>query len=117
MGGLAAVFRMARRTLAFWDTYDVLITPTVAITAPRVGEFQDPANSAGVFRYIALAAFTSPFNMTGQPAVNVPMGFDAAGMPRGVQLVGRPGDEATLIRLAAQMEAAHPWAGRRPPVS
>jgi amidase len=117
MGGLAAIFRLARRTLAFWDTYDVLLTPTVAITAPRVGEFQDPTNSAGVFRYIALAAFTSPFNMTGQPAVNVPMGPDEDGMPRGVQLVGRPGDEATLIRLAAQMEAAHPWAGRRPPVS
>ena len=117
MGSLAAVFRLARRTLAFWETYDVLVTPTVAITAPRVGEFQDPeANPAGVFRYIALAAFTSPFNLTGQPAMNVPMGLDADGLPRGVQLVGRAGDEAMLIRLAAQMEAAHPWAGLRPPV-
>lgn len=117
MGGLAAVWRLCRKTLAFWDTYDVLVTPTVAITAPKVGEFQDPTNPAGVFRYIALAPFTSPFNLTGQPAVNVPMGPDEDGMPRGVQLVGRPGDEATLIRLAAQMEAAHPWAGRRPPIS
>jgi len=70
-----------------------------------------------VFRYTAMGSFTSPFNMTGQPAVNVPMGFDDEGMPLGVQLVGRPGDEATPIRLAAQMEAAHPWAGRHPPIS
>ena len=118
MGGLAAVYRQARRTIAYWDTHDVLLTPTVAITAPRVGEFQDMAtNPAGVFRYTAMGSFTSPFNMTGQPAVNVPMGFDDEGMPLGVQLVGRPGDEATLIRLAAQMEAARPWAGRHPPIS
>lgn len=116
IGGLAAIFAQVRRTLKFWETYDVLLTPTVAITAPRLGEFQNPAaNPGGVFRQTVMAAFTSPFNLTGQPAVNVPMGLDEWGMPLGVQLVGRHGDEATLIRLAAQMEAARPWAALRPP--
>ncbi len=53
--------------------------------------------------------------MTGQPACSVPAGFAADGMPRAVQLVGRPNDEATLVSVAAQLEAARPWAGSRPP--
>jgi len=115
MGALDEIFRLARRAVAFWDSYDVLLTPTVAITAPLVGEFQNLADDPeGVFRYLALAAFTAPFNLTGQPAVNIPAGFDAAGMPMGIQLVGRPGDEATLIRLSAQVEAARPWRESRP---
>lgn len=118
MGTLARIFRQTRRTVAFWDTHDVLLTPTVAVTAPRVGEFQDmETNPEGVFKYTAMAAFTSPFNLTGQPAVSVPIGCDAEGMPMGVQLVGPPGGEGTLIRLAAQIEAARPWADRRPPMS
>jgi len=56
------------------------------------------------------------FNATGQPAASVPAGFDAAGLPLAVQLVGRPGDEATLLSLAAQVEQARPWADRRPPL-
>ena len=54
------------------------------------------------------------FNATGQPACSVPAGFDAAGLPLAVQLAGRPNDEATLLTLAAQLEAARPWAERRP---
>lgn len=114
---LHGVHSLARRTIRFWDDHDVLLTPTLAITAPRVGEFQDLGRPEGVLRYASMAAFTSPFNLTGQPAVSVPMGVDQDGLPRSVQLVGRPGDEATLIRLAAQIERARPWAGLRPPIS
>jgi amidase len=60
--------------------------------------------------------FTGVWNYTGQPAAAIPAGFTADGLPLSIQLVGRPGDEATLLSLAAQIEAARPWAGRTPPV-
>jgi len=59
--------------------------------------------------------FTGAWNYTGQPAASVPAGFDAEALPLSVQLVGRPNDEATLLSLAAQLEAERPWAHRRPP--
>ncbi len=61
--------------------------------------------------------FTPPWNTTGQPAVSIPLHWDEHGLPVGVQIVGRPADEATLIRLSAQLEEARPWTNRRPPVS
>lgn len=119
----------ARRAITFFDRYDVLLTPTVPIPAPPVGEYTTIAEMANLREFLVqsmvsgdmprfgwLAAFTSPWNVTGQPAVSVPFGF-ADGLPVGIQLVGRPADEATLVRLAAQLEQARPWSGRRPPVS
>jgi amidase len=61
--------------------------------------------------------FCIPWNHTGQPAASVPAGFSDHGLPIGVQLVGRPNDESTLLSLAAQIEATRPWADRLPPVS
>jgi len=61
--------------------------------------------------------WTPIFNLTGQPAIAVPAGFGSAGLPLSVQLVGRPGAEATLYALAAQLEQSRPWADRRPPIS
>ena len=61
--------------------------------------------------------FQAIFNATGQPAAVVPWGLDRTGLPTSVQLVGRPSDEATLLALSTQIEAAHPWADRRPPIS
>ena len=61
--------------------------------------------------------FTVPWNQTGQPAASVPAGFTADGLPLGVQVITRPEDEATLLSVAAQIEARRPWADRRPPVS
>ena len=58
-----------------------------------------------------------PWNHLGNPAMSVPAGFDAGGMPLAVQIIGRTGDEATLLSLAAQMEAERPWADKRPPIS
>ena len=72
---------------------------------------------AGMLELMKLVAFTPMANMTGQPAVAVPAGLDADGLPTSVQIVGRPNDESTIIRVAAQLEAARPWAHLRPPVS
>jgi amidase len=68
----------------------------------------------GVSRF---TPFTGLWNVTGQPAASVPAGLSAAGLPLAVQLVGRPRAEATLLSLAAQLEAERPWADRRPPIS
>jgi amidase len=68
----------------------------------------------GIARYVP---FTTPWNLTGQPAAAVPAGFSPEGLPLSVQLVGRPADETTLLSLSAQLEAERPWIDRRPPVS
>ena len=70
----------------------------------------------GVLRYAAMSAFTAAFNLTGQPAISLPLAADDDGLPAGIHLVGRPADEATLLRLAAQIEEARPWVDRRPPI-
>ena len=116
--GIRRIQKASRRLVAFFDSFDVLITPTVAGQAPIIGSYRDPANPMMEFlNAAALVPFTPPWNTTGQPAVSLPLHHDEDGLPVGVQLVGRPGDEATLIRLSAQIEQAEPWADRRPPVS
>jgi amidase len=108
----------SRNLVAFFDDIDVLVTPTVAGPPPIIGSYRDPNEPIAEFlNAAALVPFTPPWNTTGQPAVSVPLHWDDLGLPVGVQLVGRPGDEATLIRLSAQLEQARPWADRRPPVS
>jgi len=108
----------ARRIAPFFDRYHTLLTPTLAARPPRIGE---DIMSAGSFEQLLevtrVIAFTPPWNQSGQPAMAVPAGFDADGLPVSVQFVGRPADEATLFRLAAQLEAARPWADARPPIS
>lgn len=108
----------ARRVVGFFDDFDVLVTPTVAQPPPLVGALADAEDfMTNVPRLFALTPFTAMWNLTGQPAVSLPLAFDEHGLPVGVQVVGRPADEATLIRLSAQVETARPWADRRPPVS
>lgn len=108
--------RTATRILALWDEIDVLMTPALARTAlPAEGGFGRPAVPA-TDRAARLTPWTPMFNLTGQPALTLPAGFGADGMPLSVQLVGRRGDESTLYSLAAQIEAARPWADRRPPL-
>ncbi|MFF4531033.1 amidase [Streptomyces sp. NPDC001407] len=95
--------------------YDVLLTPTLAQPPLPVGALRDDADPAAEFAaLIPFLPFTPLFNATGQPAVSVPLHWNAAGLPIGIQLAGRYGDEATLISLSAQLESAKPWAGRRP---
>jgi amidase len=114
---LAAEAGHARRLGELFEEFDVLITPTLARLPVELGRWQDKgmaATIAGVARYVP---FTTPWNLTGQPAAAVPAGFSAEGLPRSVQLVGRPADETTLISLSAQLERERPWADRRPPTS
>ncbi|HEY4428807.1 MAG TPA: amidase [Solirubrobacteraceae bacterium] len=97
------------------EDHDVLITPATASPPPRIGQLQ---GRGALWTFNAIAAmvpFNGVWNATGQPAAAVPAGFGADGLPRAVQLVGRPNDETTLLSLAAQLEATRPWAQERPP--
>jgi amidase len=106
---------LARRIVAFWNDYDLLLTPTLALEPVPVGWlFEEPDPGMEFARAGFFVPFTPPFNLTGQPAVSLPLGFGESGLPVGVQLVGAPADEATLIRVASQVEAAQPWAHQIP---
>ena len=103
--------------LEFWNEVDVLVTPTLAMTPTPIGwTFEDTDGDpwAAFMRQTLWTPFTPLVNVTGQPALSLPLAWSASGLPIGVQFVGRPFDEATLIRLGAQLEEARPWAGRFP---
>ncbi len=107
------------RRMASWWTggFDLLLTPTLPEPPVPLGTFHaapDPVLNG--MRAAQFAAFTSPFNMTGQPAISLPLHWNDAGLPVGVQLVAAYGDEDVLIRVAAQLEEARPWRDRRPAV-
>ena len=109
----------SRRMAAWWDEegFDLLLTPTVAEPPPALGQFHDPSNPlTGLFRSAALVPFTVPFNVTGQPAISLPLHWTADGLPVGIQLAAAFGREDLLIRIASQLEHARPWADRRPAV-
>jgi amidase len=94
----------------------VLMTPVTAAQPAPVGRF-DGAGAVRTFLGAGeYACYTAIWNVTGQPAASVPAGFDADGLPTAIQLVAPPDGEATLIALAAQLEAARPWAHARPPL-
>ena len=101
----------------FFDDYDLLITPTMAVPAFPIG--QRPAEIGGrqVEPFWGFLPFTYPINMTGQTASSVPCGFSSQGMPIGLHLVGAKGNEAKVLQASAAFEQAKPWADHRPPVS
>jgi amidase len=106
----------ARRIHAVFDHHDVLMTPVIASTPPAVGRFDGMGALRTFLGGTPAVCYTAVWNFTGQPAASVPAGFGDDGLPRAVQLVARPDDEASLFALAAQLEAARPWAQRRPPL-
>lgn len=105
--------RACRRALTFWNDYDLLLTPTLSKPAPPLGTIA--ADDAKVWDdYRNWLCWTWPFNVTGQPAASVPAGFTADGVPVGVQLVGRPADDWTVLAVSAQLERARPWLDTKP---
>lgn len=110
--------RFGRRVLALWDEYDVLVTPTLALPPVPVGwvlEEEDPIERfARIGRF---SPFALPFNISGQPAISLPLHASDDGLPIGVQLCGPPAGEALLLQLAAQLERVRPWASERPPAA
>jgi amidase len=108
---------LARGAINATAAYDVMLTPTLAKPPVPVGYFTEGGDPAENFaRQKGFTPFTAIFNLTGQPAMSLPLYWNEAGLPIGVQLVGRPYDEPTLISLAAQLEQARPWLGRHPEI-
>jgi amidase len=119
LAAVEAHHRYQRSVAAWWeDGFDLLVTPTIAGLPPRVGEMRpDPARPLDAFmRSAALLPFTVPFNVTGQPAISLPLHMNEAGLPIGVQLVAAFGREDLLIRVASQLEEAVNWSGRKPQI-
>jgi amidase len=110
--------RMSRQLLEPWGReFDVLLTPTMAITPPAAGAVLDVTHAnpeAPAEAVIAMVAFTAFANVTGQPAISLPVHWTDDGVPVGAQLVGRPWDEAMILQLAGAVEQALPWADRAP---
>jgi amidase len=119
------VFEQARRAVeadaarvnAIFDAHDVLMTPVMGGTALPVRRWEGRSALYTVLGMSRFYPYCIPWNHLGNPSMAVPAGFAADGMPLSVQIVGRPGDEATLLSLAAQLEAERPWADARPPIS
>lgn len=119
---LTAVSRfhqIGRQYAAFFEDYDVLMTPVMSEPPARIGEFAmerggDPRQMRA--RMANYSPYPKPANMTGQPSIGLPLHWSDSNLPIGMQFTGRYADEFTLLQLAAQLEEAHPWSHRRPPV-
>ncbi|MBN2026899.1 MAG: amidase [Actinobacteria bacterium] len=114
--GLQGMTRDVARQMA---AYDLWLTPTLAEPPVPLGTFESPPDNPlyGIIRAAGFVPFTPICNITGLPAMNVPLCWNAEGLPIGAHFIARFGDEATLFRLAAQLEEARPWSDRRPPLS
>ena len=122
LGAVSYFQALSRRFAAFFETYDLWLTPTVAEPPPKLGqlhpgpEVSEPNADQVVQRMFQFIPFTPFANTTGQPAMSMPLHWNDAGLPIGSHFLGRFGDEATLFRLASQLEQAKPWIDRKPPV-
>jgi amidase len=121
ISALGARDMLTRAVGQFFTQYDVLLTPVQAAPPVPIGTFKvnEPGLTADEIydRLFLFGAFTPLFNVTGNPAMSVPLHFTDEGLPIGVHFVARSGDEATLLRLAGQLEEAAPWASRLPPIA
>ncbi|HIE16675.1 MAG TPA: amidase [Dehalococcoidia bacterium] len=116
---VTALQRVARDVARFFVDYDIWLTPTLAEPPLLLGEFDSPPEDPlwAQRRAASFCPFTPICNITGQPAMSVPLYWNGNGLPIGAHFIARFGDEATLFRLAAQLEAVRPWADYRPPVA
>ena len=115
---VARLQAVARRIVAFWQEFDVVLTPTLALPPVPIG-WQDEVEGAieQLLRNTVFTPFTAIANMTGLPAISLPLHWSSEGLPIGVQAIGPPAGDALLLQLAAQIEEARPWAELRPPIS
>jgi len=115
---VARLQAIARRTVAFWNGIDVVLTPTLALPPVAIG-WQESVEGAieQLLRNTEFTPFTAIANLTGLPAMSLPLHWSEEGLPIGVQAIGPPAGDALLLSLAAQVEAARPWADRRPPIA
>jgi Asp-tRNA(Asn)/Glu-tRNA(Gln) amidotransferase A subunit family amidase len=114
---LRTIHRVGRELARFLERYDVILTPTLGVPPPPLGvlSLSNPNPGESVATLFQTVGFTQLANATGNPAMSVPLYWDADGLPIGAHFMGRMDDEATLFRLAAQLEQARPWFDRRPP--
>jgi amidase len=112
---LAGEAELTRRLNSVFEDHDVVLTPATAAPPPRIGRLEGRGALWTLNAVAGWVPYNGVWNVTGQPAASVPAGFGSDGLPRAVQLVGRPADEATLLSLAAQIESERPWAQQRPP--
>ncbi|MEM7467983.1 MAG: amidase [Pseudomonadota bacterium] len=113
--------QLLTRQIANWyeaGNYDLLLTPTLSVPPVKIGAFEPDASKPGqwLIDILSFVAFTYVYNLTGQPAATVPLQWNEQDLPLGSQFIGRYGEEATLFRLAAQLEQAQPWLDRKPRV-
>jgi amidase len=113
----ASLQLLARRIVGFWSGVDVVLTPTLALPPVQIG-WQDEVEGAfaQLHRNVEFTPFTSMANLTGLPAMSLPLHWNEDGLPIGVQAIGPPAGESILLSLAGQLETARPWADRRPPL-
>ena len=120
LGVVEELQRFSRKIARFYNEsdYDVILSPTMTIPPTKLGAFQPTSDDPmrGFRASSAFCAFTEIQNITGQPAMSVPLFWNEGNVPIGVEFAGRFGDEATLFRLAAQLEQARPWIDRKPPI-
>jgi len=102
---------------SYFEDHDLLLTPTMAVPAFQVGKHPTTIAGRQVHPFWGYLPFTFPINMTMHTAASVPCGQSSDGMPIGLQIIGRSGDEATVLRASAAFEQARPWADKRPTVS
>ncbi|MEK6229632.1 MAG: amidase [Actinomycetota bacterium] len=117
IGAVATLQAFARGLVAFWEGYDLVLTPGLAKRPVRHGEI-DPCGENPAYEFKKSGQFTpytAPFNVTGQPAISVPIAHGDDGLPTAAQLVGPPLGEGLLLQVAGQLEQARPWADRVPP--
>ena len=112
---VAGMHNTSREIVQTLMPYDALLSPTTASPAVKIGALPSKLETSADEIY-AWIPFTFPFNSTGQPAISLPNGLSKSGLPLALQIVGRPGDEAGIISIAAQLEEARPWKDRYPPI-
>ena len=115
-GALRYVEEMQARLDELMESYDLLLTPTMAVAPFPVGQFPERIGGKEVTARSGYSPMTRPFNLSGQPAASVPCGFSSEGLPIGLHVIGRRGEEATVLRASAAFEQAKPWAHFRPDI-